>query len=602
MQINKFKKTGILAFLLLLLAVNIYSQRSYEATTILKEKFTDKNGNILTGKGVVIGDVDSGIDVFHPMFFFADGGEFDFIDADGNGVLTIGIDGIDFNKNGKVDNDEIIRYVEIKDNTWGMLESLGQDSRRYNPDFDFLYIDANGNKKRDFGEKAGFTENDPTYGEQFFIAIDANKNGKIEAGEKLVGLKTSKIRAVRQRDNVIRKRGVDLIKTEEDENGHGTGVAGLIIGGHYGVQKIHGIAPDAEFVVSSIRYDYTPRFVRNFKDLFGFLKEEKVNILLIEDGEWMWEFMDGSSEEEELLNEMARDGVTIIGGAGNLAGGNMMLIEDLKAGKQVTFTANCSGKPDRDAPKNDGVFFSFLWKDKNNNIKFDIETPDGKTTNTISSGSDFIKNGEYNIFYSKDVSSKGTVMMRFAISRQDTGILKGRVKIKVTSENDEEIRGYVVDVTQSWSGNARWVNSNSITDRSTVCYPSTADSCIAVGAYVVNFGWMEQIGDLAAYSSRGYNITGKLGAEITAPGHSTFSTEKNNGYQIFSGTSSAAPHVVGAAALLLQYDPSLTHEKIKMILLNSAKKDKFTGNVPNENWGWGKLDIENAIRYLMNMN
>lgn len=580
----------------------VFPQSKYEASTVLKEKFTDKTGAPLTGKGVIIGDVDSGIDVFHPMFFFADGGEFTFIDVNGDGSLTIGEDGIDKNGDGKIESSEVLRYQEIRDNTWGMLSTMGQLPGKYNPEFDFLYVDVNGNKKRDFGTKSGFTESDPTYGEQFFISIDENKNGKIEAGEKLVGLKTSKIRSVRQRDDVIRRRGIDLIETEEDKNGHGTGVAGLIIGGHYGVQKIHGIAPDAEMVFSSIRYDYTPRFVRNFTDLVGFLRDEKVNILLFEDGEWMWEFMDGSSPEEEMVNQMARDGVTIIGGAGNMSGGNMVLIDQLKTGKSVTYTASCSGKPDEDVSKNDGVFFSFLWKDASSNIKFEVETPDGKSTGELSEGSGILKTGQYKIFYSREVSPKGTVMMKFGASTQDSDIVRGKFKIKVTSDKDQEIRGYVVDVTQSWSGNARWINSNAITDESNICFPSTADSCMAIGAYVFNVGWMDQVGDLASYSSKGYNITGKLGVDITGPGHSTFSTEKNNTYQIFSGTSSAAPHVVGTAALLLQYDPSLTHEKIRMILLNSARKDNFTGDVPNPEWGYGKLNMEGAIQYLMNLS
>ncbi len=596
---SKISVLNIILAIIVAASVSL-SQSKYEASTVLKEKFTDKSGAPLTGKGVIIGDVDSGIDIFHPMFFFADGGDFKFIDVDGDGKLTPGTDGIDKNGNGSIDNDEVIRYQEIRDNTWGMLSTMGQSPNKYNPEFDFLYIDVNGNKKRDFGPKAGFSESDPTYGEQYFIAIDANKNGVIEAGETLTALKTSKVRAVRQRDDVIRRRGVDLIMTEEDKNGHGTGVAGLIVGGHYGVQKIHGIAPDAEIIVSSIRYDYTPRFVRNFTDLVGFLKDEKVNILLFEDGEWMWEFMDGSSPEEEMVNQMARDGVTIIGGAGNMSGGNMVLIDKLKAGKEVTYTASCSGKPDEDVTKNDGVFFSFLWRDAASNINFEIETPDGKSTGELTEGSGILKTGQYKIFYSREVSPKGTVMMKFGASTQDSDIVRGKFKIKVTSDKDQEIRGYVVDVTQSWSGNARWINSNAITDESNICFPSTADSCMAIGAFVYNVGWMDVVGDLASYSSKGYNITGKLGVDITGPGHSTFSTEKNNSYQIFSGTSSAAPHVVGTAALLLQYDPTLTHEQVRKIILNSAKKDNFTGNVPNADWGYGKLDIEGAIKYLMN--
>ena len=49
-----------------------YCENSNEESTVLNENFLDKDGNPLTGKGVVVGDVDSGIDIFHPMFFFRD--------------------------------------------------------------------------------------------------------------------------------------------------------------------------------------------------------------------------------------------------------------------------------------------------------------------------------------------------------------------------------------------------------------------------------------------------------------------------------------------------------------------------------------------------
>jgi subtilisin family serine protease len=62
-------------------------------------------------------------------------------------------------------------------------------------------------------------------------------------------------------------------------------------------------------------------------------------------------------------------------------------------------------------------------------------------------------------------------------------------------------------------------------------------------------------------------------------------------YIDMSGTSMAAPHVTGAIALMLERNPALTHQQIKNILLANARRDAFTGTAPNSNFGNGKLDV-----------
>lgn len=565
-------------------------------TTVLKEKFVDKSGKPLTGKGVVVGDVDSGVDIFSPFFFFADGGEYNWIDVNDDRVFTPGIDAVDFNKNGKADNGETLNFIAMANNTYN---TLSFDESVYKPDIDFLYMDKNKNSKRDFGEKDGFTEKDPTYGEQIFISIDKNKDNKLSVGEKLIALKTSKVRAVREKDGTIRRRGVDLIKTEPDTIKHGTSVSGIVLGGHYGVQRMCGFAPDAELVMANINYDYTPRFVRNFPDLVKFLRDEKINILLFEDGEWMWEYCDGSTEEEQLSDQMARDGITVIGGGGNLASGKMHIKDNLTANQTVAYTFSSPAEAEK--KKNDGDFVSFLWKDNGNNVKFVVGTPDGSKSDELSDGSGFINVGNYHVYYSKDVSSKGTAMFRLGLSQKDSGTVDGEWTISATSPKDISIDGFLVDVTQSWGGSTHWTSKAKITDEGTVTFPSTSDSIIAVGAYTVNFafGPQDKLWGLCYYSGRGYNIDGKMGIDICAPGHCTYTCGPDNTIVLFSGTSSAAPHVVGTAALMLQYDPTLTHAQIRNILRATATSDEFTGTLPNTNWGYGKLNPEGAIKYLM---
>jgi len=591
------KIKNIIALLLFFIVAGINAQDNVWYTTVLKENFLDKNGKPVTGKGVVVGDVDSGIDVFNPFFFFPDGGEFNWVDVDKDGKFTPGLDAVDLNGDGIANINEVLRYIEMNNNTYNVLKT---DKNNFNPDMDFLYNDKNGNKKRDFGEKDGFTESDPCYGEQFYIVLDDNKNGMLDAGEKIVGLKTSKVRAVREKNGTIRRRGTDIIKTEPDTVQHGTSVAGIILGGHSGIQKVHGFAPDAEIVMANIDYYYTPRFVRNFPDLVKFIRDEKVNILLFEDGEWMNEFMDGSTEEEMLTNEIAKSGVTVIGGGGNLASGNMLVRKTLKKAQLETF--KFSSPATGEGKKNDGSFISFLWKGKDKKAVFTVLTPDNKLSPEIKEGSGILKVGSYNINYFREVSTKGTVMMRFAFSEKDSGTVKGNWAIKVNAKDDLDIYGFIVDVTQSWGGTTRWY-SDFISDEGSVTFPSTADSCLAIGAYTVNYAWGPQdgIGKLCNYSGRGVNISGKVGIDLCAPGHSTFTCGPNNSYTLFSGTSSAAPHVVGTVALLLQINPSLTHSEIRNILRQTATSDEFTGAVPNTNWGAGKLNPEGAIKYVLGM-
>ena len=58
--------------------------------------------------------------------------------------------------------------------------------------------------------------------------------------------------------------------------------------------------------------------------------------------------------------------------------------------------------------------------------------------------------------------------------------------------------------------------------------------------------------------------------DIGAPGNVILSTQINNQYRRLTGTSMASPHVAGVAALLLAKRPTLTHEEIRNILINTT--------------------------------
>ena len=58
--------------------------------------------------------------------------------------------------------------------------------------------------------------------------------------------------------------------------------------------------------------------------------------------------------------------------------------------------------------------------------------------------------------------------------------------------------------------------------------------------------------------------------DIGAPGNVILSTQINNQYRLLTGTSMAAPHVCGVAALVLSKRPNLTHEDVRNILVTTS--------------------------------
>lgn len=92
--------------------------------------------------------------------------------------------------------------------------------------------------------------------------------------------------------------------------------------------------------------------------------------------------------------------------------------------------------------------------------------------------------------------------------------------------------------------------------RGTILYPARYNSVIAVGA-------VDQQNNRATFSSVGKEL------ELMAPGMNILSTIPG-GYGYDSGTSMAAPHVTGVAALVWEVNPELSNFQIRKVLNESA--------------------------------
>jgi subtilisin family serine protease len=94
----------------------------------------------------------------------------------------------------------------------------------------------------------------------------------------------------------------------------------------------------------------------------------------------------------------------------------------------------------------------------------------------------------------------------------------------------------------------------------------------------------------------GFSNFGARSVLLGAPGVGILSTTPNNTYSTFSGTSMAAPHVSGAAALLLARNPDLTVAQLRALLeFNGDPVSALTGKSVSGR----RLNVANSLQALL---
>ncbi len=123
--------------------------------------------------------------------------------------------------------------------------------------------------------------------------------------------------------------------------------------------------------------------------------------------------------------------------------------------------------------------------------------------------------------------------------------------------------------------------------KSSLTCPADAAEALTVGA-INSTQW--STGPQEKFSSKGPNNDGLLKPEITAPDRvSTYAYATSYGPRSFGGTSAAAPHVAGAAALILQANPAYTLSELWNALITAAKDMGPAG--PDNAFGYGRLKM-----------
>ena len=150
----------------------------------------------------------------------------------------------------------------------------------------------------------------------------------------------------------------------------------------------------------------------------------------------------------------------------------------------------------------------------------------------------------------------------FSILNHDFGRLKDLIAVEVTEQTATHLKGYMGENTVTLN-----ISSQNLTD------------------------------DIPDFSSRGETGDFLLGVNLVAPGVEIASTiphsEDKSGYTRSNGTSMAAPHVAGAAALLKQLRPDWQPEDISSALVGTTVSLESYDPLTQ---GSGRLDIHAAAQ------
>ncbi len=584
----------------------------------------------ITGQDILIADLDSGVDWKHPDLWFPDGGSFSWLDwSVPNAQFDNGTDGVDLNSDGNITVNEVLYVLDLDRNG------------AFNVRTEWIWAD-------------NVTQNGfPDIGEPFFVVNDTSGNGLLDLGEPLVMLGTPKTKYIFEKDGNPSPtlqtwiRGVNLtISSHKDDSpyggGHGTAVAGILLGGQIGYRDYVGVAPDAELMM--IRVIGNDNTWLSIEEGLALANSTGADVILTEIGSWTYHYLDGSSLAEEMINSLVADGIPVISPSGNLGGKAKHALKQTTAivPSQVDFTIPWPGSPGEGeyiVYEPYAVYITVLSRNMTDFNSCNFSVIMDRTFWSMPPITIYLHPGiGYQSFYYEkfnpfaifnvssfiSTSARGTQMLGIMIngSLPLTAAAPWH-QVNITSPQDMTFHYYISDDQSSWTGGCIW--KSDVSDDYEITWPSTADSSLSVASYrtrtLVQSGWgpPDVNGDIAGFSSKGPRIDDVYKQCIAAPGGFDVISDYTNetawdlwfnandmlsfneqfgSYRLFSGTSASGPHVAGCAALLLQVNSTIG-DTVADIITRNARSDGFTGIVPNDIWGAGKLDVEASVLHLL---
>lgn len=397
------------------------------------------------------------------------------------------------------------------------------------------------------------------------------------------------------------------IVPSRDENGHGTFLAGVAAASE--TADYIGAAPEAEILMVKLKpakkylrdFYLLPERVEAYSEtdmMMGVrflqqyaIREKKPLVICVGLGTASGS-RTGALPFADLLNTLARQVNTVVvtctgNEANNRTHTSGLAVSDTEPSEiEITVGADERG------------FVMEIWAESLDILSVAITSPSGERISRIPARID--TGGVYNFLLERSqvavnyrvvesASGYEVIFMRFINPAQ------GIWKIHVYSLTNIVGRYNAwLPLKQFLSGDTYFLNSNPST---TLTEPGAAERVISVGAY-------NHITDASyAASGRGYTATGLVKPDFVAPGVDVYGVRAGGGYTTRTGTSVAAAHAAGAAALLLTWGvtdgnlPYMGTNEVKSVLIRGAKRENNTV-YPNNIYGYGKMDVIEAFYKL----
>lgn len=190
------------------------------------------------------------------------------------------------------------------------------------------------------------------------------------------------------------------------------------------------------------------------------------------------------------------------------------------------------------------------------------------------------------IYAVKVLDASGFGAASFVVSGIEWAVNNNMNIISMSLASTENNTAVLEAVNAAYNTGVLLVAAAGNTNGGIVSYPAAYDSVIAVTA-------IDQNGQRASFSP----ISQKI--EVAAPGVNIYSTVQG-GYGLLSGTSMAAPHVTGVAALIfstnypdVNNDGKRDNKDVREIIRNTA----FDAGIPGKDdiYGYGLVDASEAL-------